>query len=156
MEPYEFTIETYNKGQVIFNQGEAAKCMYDIVEGRVGIYINYGNKNEKLLAELRKGEYLGEMGVIESQSRSATAVALVDGTSVKVITASNFLQFMLANPGKLVMILQNMSRRIHEANNNYTDACRTIAQYVDQKEHGLEISQALRQRVNKLVEKGSK
>ena len=39
-------IQTYKKGQVIFKEGDKADCMYDIRWGSVGIYANYGTKQE--------------------------------------------------------------------------------------------------------------
>ena len=153
MSVFEFAEKTYNKGGVIFKQGEAAKSMFDISKGKVGIYLNYGKEDEKLIAELRSGEYFGEMAVIESQTRSASAVAIEDGTAVKEINSSNFMQYMLANPAKMIMILQNMSRRIHDANSNYQEACKTIAEYMEAEKYGREKSSRLVAKMNKFAEK---
>ena len=78
-------IQTYKKGQVIFKEGDKAECMYDIRWGSVGIYANYGTKEEKLLTKLSTEEFFGEMGLIDDQPRSATAVALEKDTRVEVI-----------------------------------------------------------------------
>ena len=78
-------IQTYKKGQVIFKEGDKADCMYDIRWGSVGIYANYGTKEEKLLTKLSTEEFFGEMGLIDDQPRSATAVALEKDTRVEVI-----------------------------------------------------------------------
>ena len=82
-------METFNKGEIIFRQNEFGSCMYDIEKGTVGIYVNYGEDGEKLLAVLDSDDYFGEMGMIESYPRSATAVALEDGTETEVITREN-------------------------------------------------------------------
>lgn len=156
MAVFEFPTQTYNKGGVVFNQGETAKCMYDITKGRIGIYYNYGKPDEKFIAELKAGEYFGEMAVIESQSRSASAVSMEDGTTIQIINSANFMQYLLVNPAKMIMILQNMSRRIHDATSNYNDACKTIAAYLDAKEKGTGISDALQAKIDKFAEKGRK
>ena len=51
---------------------------------------------EVLLGHVRGGEWLGEMGVIEGRSRSATARA-ADG-EVEVLTARQFLEQVSSDP----------------------------------------------------------
>ena len=45
-------IKSFGKGAVIFRQGDAGDCMYDIQSGRVGIFDHYGEPDEKKIAEL--------------------------------------------------------------------------------------------------------
>ena len=61
------------RDEVIFRQGEPSRCMYRIQSGRVGIFLNYGENRETKLAELTAGRYFGEMGLLDSAPRSATA-----------------------------------------------------------------------------------
>ena len=74
----ESTVLILKRTEIIFNEGDKSDRMYDIRHGRVGIYANYGTKEEKLLTELTKDQFFGEMGIIEGYPRSATAVALGD------------------------------------------------------------------------------
>ena len=74
------TIKEFERGQIIFKQGDLDICMYDIQRGKIGVYSAYGTSEEKLIAELVEGETVGEMGMIERVPRSATAVALDDTT----------------------------------------------------------------------------
>jgi len=67
--------KSYKKGEIIFKQGDPADCMYDIRWGSVGIYLNYGTSDEKMLAQLRGDDIFGEMGLVDEAPRSATAVA---------------------------------------------------------------------------------
>ena len=85
----ETATKIYQKGEFIFKQGEYASCMYDICQGKVGIIANYGEDGEKTLTELGEGASFGEMGMLEGYPRSATAVALEDGTEVRVVTAES-------------------------------------------------------------------
>ena len=61
----ENTVLILKRNEVIFHEGDKSDCMYDIRLGRVGIYANYGTKEEKLLTELTKDQFFGEMGIIE-------------------------------------------------------------------------------------------
>lgn len=140
MENKEILIREFGKGEVIFREGDYASCMYDILRGRVGIYTNYGTAEEKLLTELELGRFFGEMGMIESYPRSATAVAMEDGTRVRVITAETFGIFFRENPEKVMMIMRNMSHRIRELTKDYLGACRAVVEAAGTAETGREKS----------------
>ena len=122
------------KGEVIFRQGDVGNCMYDLLQGRVGIYANYGQADEKLLTELNPGDSFGEMAMIEAQPRSATAVALSAGTRLSVITWETLGQFFRDKPSKVVVIMQQMSRRIRELTQDYIDACGAVTELVQKAE----------------------
>ena len=86
----ESTVLILKRNEIIFSEGDKSDCMYDIRQGRVGIYANYGTKEEKLLTELSKDQFFGEMGIIEGYPRSATAVAMGDVTELTVIAKADF------------------------------------------------------------------
>lgn len=68
---------TFSSGDVIFRQGDLVLTMFNIQNGSVGVYTEYGTDQEKKIAVLGKDQLLGEMGLIEVCPRSATAVAFV-------------------------------------------------------------------------------
>ena len=84
-----------------------------------------------LLTELKAEDLFGEMGMIEGYPRSATAVALEDGTRIEVITAENFGTYFHAKPAKVLMIMQQMSQRIRGLTKDYLEACRAITETVE-------------------------
>jgi CRP-like cAMP-binding protein len=57
-------------GQKIFSEGEPGDAMYVVVEGEVDLLVK-----GKLVEELGPGGVLGEMALIDTGQRSATAVA---------------------------------------------------------------------------------
>ena len=73
-------IKSFGKGAVIFRQGDAGDCMYDIQSGRVGIFDHYGEPDEKKIAELYVDQIFGEMGLLDQAPRSAAAVSLASAT----------------------------------------------------------------------------
>ena len=66
---------SFADGDVIFREGEASNAAYLVMSGAVRIVTGFQTPEEKAIAVLRKGEYFGEMGAIDSCPRSATAVA---------------------------------------------------------------------------------
>ena len=98
--------KTLKKGEIIFKQGDASTCMYDILCGKVGVYANYGAPDEKLLTVLETEQFFGEMGMIEGCPRSATIVAMENGTKVLEITAETFEEYFKTRPAKVLMIMR--------------------------------------------------
>lgn len=143
--------QVFKKDDIIFKQGDAADCMYDIVSGKVGIYVNYGTENEKLLTELEAGKFFGEMGIMDSAPRSATAVALEDDTKLEIITADSFSEYVGSNPDKMLVIMKQMSSRIRGLTADYLDACKTVAEMQEAEEKGSEKPKGLIAKIKKYM-----
>ena len=138
------------KGEIIFRQGDASTCMYDVFWGKVGIYANYGTPEEKLLTTLETEQFFGEMGMIEGLPRSATAVALTSDTKVLVITPESFQSYFQERPVKVLLIMQNMGRRLRKLTEEYLEACRTVAKSAEAERAGAEIGGDLQTDLEKL------
>ena len=119
-------IINFDRGQIIFKQGAESDCMYDILKGKIGVYGAYGTDEEKLIAELGVGQTVGEMGMIELYPRSATAVALEDGTELAVVTEDELSEYFRDKPEKLLAIMRQLSKRLRETTQKYADACRVV------------------------------
>ena len=119
---------TRSKEQVIFRQGESASVMYDIVSGRVGIFTDYQTEKEQKIAELEAGQTFGEMGMIEIFPRSATAVALEDGTVLQELGEDDLRTYFRDKPEKLLGLMRQLSKRIRETTQAYVDVCRTVSE----------------------------
>ena len=116
------------KDQVIFRQGEIGSVMYDIVSGKIGIFTDYQTEKEKKIAELDAGQVFGEMGMIEFYPRSATAVALEDGTVLRELGESELRDYMKDKPEKLLLLMKQLSQRIRETTQAYLGVCRTVSE----------------------------
>ena len=104
----------YHKGEVVFSQGDESPTMFEIQSGQIGIYANYKTPKEKQLAVFGKGETFGEMGLIENEPRSATAVALEDQTEVEEINAAEFSDFFEEKPVQVFLLVKQLSHRLRE------------------------------------------
>ena len=70
----------FNKGDVVFREGQYGDCFYQINSGAVETVVRFGEADEQKLAELKAGDLFGEMAVFEAYPRSATIVVKEDGT----------------------------------------------------------------------------
>lgn len=145
-------IRNYKKGEVIFIEGTFENAMYSLMEGSVGIYANYGKAGEKLLTELKAedGATFGEMGLLNSKPRSATAVALED-VEAYYITEETFDSYFRELPDAVLLIMWNMSKRIRDLTQDYLDACRAVAESVDAEKTGKEKSGWFQNKVDKFI-----
>ena len=128
--------KTYQKNEIVFRQGEPGSRMYDILSGRVGIYINYGTPEEKLLTELDRDRCFGEMALLDETVRSATAVALENGSLLAEIAKEDFSAYFQGCPEKVIGILQQLSGRLRELTGDYMDACKTVTEAARDMENG--------------------
>lgn len=134
----------YKKNQVLFNQGDVADFMFEIVSGRIGIYMDYEvEEGQKELGILEDGDFLGELEFIDASARIATAVALDNEVVVKKLNIDDFNEIMKEKPAKVILMIQQLSDRIRKLDNNYVEACQTIDEYRRAEEENLPKSEGL-------------
>ena len=125
----------YAAGDVIFQQGELGTEMFIIQEGEVDI-IKHINGESHFLSHLEKGDFFGEMAVLESVPRTADAVARTDVRTL-VINGARFDEMLRKNPEVAVRIIRKYSRRLREAN---TLLERLVGREVDSEQPSLDVN----------------
>lgn len=119
-------IETFEKGQIIYNQGDVEDCMYIVRGGKVGLYSNYGGAGETKVTEIGDVSFFGEMGMIIDEPRETTAVAESDETYVEVIYRKDLEAVFHACPVKIDMLLKHLSFRLRRLTMDFVDICKDI------------------------------
>lgn len=99
----EITLQT---NEVLFQEGSLENAMYLILSGEMIIF-----KGTKQVAILTSGHYFGEMSLIESKPRSASARA-AGGAVLMEITEEQFNRRLLSEPKALAAIMKTLSSRI--------------------------------------------
>src|SRR2546423_2771920 len=113
-DPVKDSTASYSAGEVIFHQGDLGTDMFIIQEGEVHIIKNI-NGASHVLSKLEKGDFFGEMSVLESLPRTADAIAITD-VRVVVINGARFDEMLRKNPEVAVRIIRKYSKRLREAN----------------------------------------
>jgi len=85
------------RGAPIFRAGDKGDAMYLIEHGRVRIGVKDEDKKEITLAELGRGDFFGEMAIIDGKRRSADAV-VVEDARLAILSREHFLEFIHGNP----------------------------------------------------------
>ncbi len=136
---------------VIFRQGERSSCMYRVKSGKVGIFLDYEKPGERKLTELSAGQYFGEMGLLESWPRSATAVVLSDRADLQVIYEGDFALCFQENPAGMLSLLDQMSKQLRRISRDYEEACRTVSELAEAEQAGRPRDAALNNRIAKTL-----
>jgi CRP/FNR family cyclic AMP-dependent transcriptional regulator len=103
----------YLAGEVLFREGEKGEEMFVIQAGVVQILKKVGPE-ERPLATLGRGEFVGEMAILNDRPRTATAVVIEDARCL-VIDAET-LEHMISNSGEIaVRLVKKLARRLASA-----------------------------------------
>jgi len=100
-------------GAFVFEEGELGTEMYIIQEGKVEILQKAGDENRQR-AVLEKGDFFGEMSLLEDLPRNASARAMSEVRLLK-IDGTTFDQMLRDNPEIGVRMMRKLSRRLREA-----------------------------------------
>ncbi len=115
--PEKFSPEStraFAEGDTIFIEGDDSREMFVVIEGTVEV-VKKSPRGEIKLAQIQRGEFLGEMSLLESLPRSATARALTP-VRLLAIHPGGFLLKIRRDPTFAFEIMQSLSRRIRVTN----------------------------------------
>jgi CRP/FNR family cyclic AMP-dependent transcriptional regulator len=107
----------YGVGATIFREGEMGSEMFIIQAGLVAITKKIGD-NEVFLATLERGDFFGEMHLLEDGTRTATARALAP-TRVVSIRSGQLLMKFRRDPTFAFEMLQHMCSRVQTLNEQF-------------------------------------
>src|SRR5262245_53217185 len=88
--------------------------MFIVQSGAVEIFRSLGGK-EQVLAVMEKGDFFGEMSILEGSARTASARASMDSEIIE-ITSAVFDKMIRGNIEIAVRMLRKLSSRLQEAN----------------------------------------
>ncbi|MCG8668873.1 MAG: cyclic nucleotide-binding domain-containing protein [Pseudomonadales bacterium] len=113
-----------SKGKTIFSQGDEAVFMALIQSGKVEIRKEGHDGEAQTIAIVGEGQVIGEMSLIDSGARSATAVA-AENTKFFILTESDFEGIRKNNPSLwgalLVRFIKTITKRLRRASGQFVD-----------------------------------
>jgi len=92
----------------LFHKGDQGNCVYFIYQGKVSIH-----DGQHQLAELSENEIFGELSLLDSESRSASATSLTDCVLLK-IEQEDFYDVIATNTDILKGIMRTLCKRLRE------------------------------------------
>jgi CRP-like cAMP-binding protein len=102
--------KVYNAGQTVVFQGEIGQNFYVIKRGKAQVTARSG-KDKVELAELKGGDFFGEMSLLEEVPVSATVKVVDQDTEILTIGHDVFQQMLKDNPPLELMLRQRINER---------------------------------------------
>ncbi len=101
-------IETFDSGELIFDQGDPGDFMYVVVEGEVEIILR-----GEVINTLKPGEIFGEMALVDNRPRSAAARAVMP-TKLAPVNRFSFTYYVQNSPFFALDVMEIMAARLRE------------------------------------------
>jgi CRP/FNR family cyclic AMP-dependent transcriptional regulator len=108
-------INEYDVDDVIFEEGSTGRELFVVLDGKIDI-VKLNGAAKTVIVTLGKGEFFGEMAVIDGSSRSATAIAAAPHTRVMRINHARFVYLVSQQPAFALMIMDALSKRLRASN----------------------------------------
>jgi CRP-like cAMP-binding protein len=102
-------VRQYAADEVVFREGQTGAGVYIIKQGEVDIVTRKPDGTEMRLVTLRPGQFFGELALLESAARSATAVVRQNGLLLGLFQSD--LERLVERDAKLgARIIWNLAR----------------------------------------------
>jgi hypothetical protein len=112
--PLKDFIVKYRAGEAIYGEGDPGSEMFIVQSGSVQIFRTLSGIDQEL-SVMEKGDFFGEMSVLEGAPRSASARAVEDCELIE-INSTVFDRMIRGNIEIAVRMLRKLSTRLQEAN----------------------------------------
>ena len=100
---------SYKAGDKMVDEGTTGVGFYLILDGKAEV-----RKGNRVLATLGKGQFFGEMSLIDEQPRSADVVAVAP-TKCWALTSWAFAGLVKTNPDIALLMLKELVKRLRAA-----------------------------------------
>jgi uncharacterized membrane protein len=105
----------YKAGETIFNEHDLGDGLYVLESGSVRIWVMDEDVSEVTLAELKPGDFFGELAVLDRGERSSSATAITD-THLHKLSSDAFQQFLIEHPDASIDVICEIAQRMRQTN----------------------------------------
>ena len=106
---------TCPKDTVVFFENEEGDSFFCIVDGRIKVTILGDDGREVILSVLGRGDFFGEMALLDNEPRSATAIAVED-TELLSLHRNDFQSVLSDNRSIMSALIKILTARLRRAN----------------------------------------
>lgn len=107
----DFSLFRVGKGDVVFHQSDHSADLYIVIEGSAKASLINEEGQELILATFQKGDFFGEMSLLDGRPRSATITAAEDSL-LAVLKREKFLHSVKEDPIIAIDLLSALVRRL--------------------------------------------
>ena len=132
----------FRRGEVLFHEGDPGDALFIVASGAVKVVVPSEEGEEAILVTLRRGDFLGELALLDGAPRSASAIAL-EPTEALALPREQFRDLVASEPAIRDALLASLSgelRRLttHVAELHFLDLTGRLAARLARlaEEHG--------------------
>ncbi len=105
----------YKAGETIFNEHDRGDALYILEEGQVRIWVYDEDVKEVTLAELKPGDFFGELAVLDRGERSSSATAITD-IHLHRVSSDDIQKFLFEHPDASIDVICEIAQRMRQTN----------------------------------------
>ena len=102
-------------GETIFNENDKGDALYVVHNGSVRIWVLDEDAEPVTLAELKLGDFFGELAVLDRGPRSSNATAMTDITLHR-LSSDDFQEFLMQHPDAAIDVICEIAARMRQTN----------------------------------------
>jgi NTE family protein len=100
-------------GGILFRQHDSADCLYVVVHGRLQVIVEHSDGTQEIVAQVARGECIGEMAVLTGERRFATVRALRDCELIR-ISGDECRRIFARRPRAMLQLTQLLVNRLRD------------------------------------------
>ncbi len=104
----------FSRGQVVLFEEDTSNYMYVVFSGKVRVVQSSRTGKERILAIHRRGDYFGEMSLLDGKTQPATVIAM-DESDIALLSKRDFEMFVLKNQQVLFQFMFTLCSRLRES-----------------------------------------
>ena len=109
-------VKNLNRDETVVLEGDdSVQALYLIASGSVQVYMTGIDGRETILSFLERGDFFGEMSLIDGEPRSASVRTVTDATLL-VIHRESFLSLIRKTPEIAMALMSELCKRLRKAN----------------------------------------
>lgn len=107
-------LRSYKQNEIVINEGDNGNSLYIILEGAAQVFIEQDG-TKKFLACLEKGDYFGEISLIDNEPRSVTVIT-TKKTHVIKITRASFRKVLNRHRNLVLYLIKHLTKTVRTLN----------------------------------------
>ncbi|MEP6820426.1 MAG: DUF1003 domain-containing protein [bacterium] len=105
----------FDADEIVFNEQDKGDALYVVESGSVRIWVLDEDVKPVTLAELKPGEFFGELAVLDRGPRSTNATA-IEETTLHRLSSDDFQAFLMKHPDVAIDVICEIGARMRQTN----------------------------------------
>ena len=105
----------FDADEIVFNEQDKGDALYVVEAGSVRIWVLDEDVKPVTLAELKPGEFFGELAVLDRGPRSTNATA-IEETTLHRLSSDDFQAFLMKHPDVAIDVICEIGARMRQTN----------------------------------------